>query len=247
MLRQSPQRGPSPQAKAIRNTTQIIRPCPRYSALLFALIVVYGLSLVYLLSQNRKMQKTVRRLQQDGTGLYDFAWRFNGARIVDDLTTPATKGSGSGIKTNPPFIAIDDDNRPGRCWPFNGFVGQLGVLFPIGVNITAISVDHLPQELALSVSNAPRNIKIWGFTEVVYPREGPSIRDAPSISHPDFAFKPVAEFQYDAFGPTHIQTFPVFPVGGPFDGIVAEILDNWGGGSTCLYRIRVHGQAQSDY
>ena len=192
------------------------------------------------------MQKIIKRLQQDGTGLYDFAWRFNGARIVDELTTPEAKGSG--IKTNPPFVAIDDDNRPGRCWLFSGSVGQLGVLFPVRVNITAISVDHLPRELALSVSNAPRNIKIWGFNEVLYPREGPSIlSQVPPISHPNFVFEPVAEFRYDVFGPDHIQTFPVFPMRGSFDGIVAEILENSGGSSTCLYRIRVHGQLQSDH
>jgi len=151
-------------------------------------------------------------------------------------------------------MAIDDDIRPGRCWPFPGRAGQLGIKFPHPVVVTHISIDHVAKDIALdtTMQNAPRRFMVWGYSNSES-RNFPSIhppRSAPQplIVDPNLTFLPIAMFRYEIHGPNHIQTFPILQEiateSFAFDGVVIEVLDNWGGETTCIYRVRVHGHLE---
>jgi len=223
----------------------IRRCCPIIPPLSILAFLIYGVIISHLYCKITAIEDQVQRLSRDGIALRDFAWRYNGARIVDFLTTHPTKNGTEGpSRINSPFVALDDDLRPGRCWPFHGSVGQLGIRLPVAVRISHVTVDHLPKELALSITNAPRNIKIWGFVEKAHSSAGTheSHHELPMISHPDFTFIPIATFYYNIHSPDYIQTFNTLFADIAFQGVVMEILGNWGGERTCIYRVRVHGE-----
>jgi len=219
--------------------------------LFFLAFLVASASMQYLLhSQVRSIQRDLLNLSRDGIGLQDFASRYNGARIMLSLTTLVTQPGSDPI--NGPFLAIDDDLRPGRCWPTGGHSGQIGVQFPQPVKVSHITIDHIAKEVALDLTAAPREILVWGYTSeganTLFPGDNFALlvagRAKPYKSAPGLFFIPIAKFQYDIYGPDNIQTFPlmdeVMAANIAFDGIVVEVLNNWGGKTTCLYRVRAH-------
>ncbi|KAF9521800.1 hypothetical protein CPB83DRAFT_747853, partial [Crepidotus variabilis] len=109
------------------------------------------------------LEEKISRLGPDGIGLRDFASRYNGARVVPSLTTQTQPAGSDDHPVNSPYMAIDDDLRPGRCWPFIGRSGQLGILFPSPVKITHFTMDHISKEVALHLKNAPQRVVVWGL------------------------------------------------------------------------------------
>ena len=115
-------------------------------------------------------------------------------------------------------------------------------LQPLGHLISHITIDHLPKELSFNVTNAPRNIKVWGFLDRKKHLSHATSGQKPIISPSKFVYFLIATFHYSILLPDHIQTFPVMFLDMAFDGVVVEVLSNWGGERTCLYRVRVHGE-----
>ncbi|KAH7919174.1 hypothetical protein BV22DRAFT_1023447, partial [Leucogyrophana mollusca] len=160
-----------------------------------------------------------------------------------------------------PDIVLVDDLHVGSCWRFKGTSGQLGIVLPVPVIISHITVDHVSRKYTPLTNLALRTIIIWGvvdapenleklerrtanvsakLTELIGDRSGP-----PITGH--FQFTPLAIFDYDIHANSHIQTFPllddILGLKMDFGVVVVEIVDNWGSEAwTCLHRVRIHGE-----
>ncbi|KAI5989704.1 hypothetical protein EDD15DRAFT_2171056 [Pisolithus albus] len=199
------------------------------------------------------------RAVPDFSSLAEYASLRAGGDIVLPLTTPTILPRGSlvhrllhgGPQPGSPWAALDDDTRSQSCWLLGGNSGQLGVSLPRVVRISHVVVDHIVSDTL----TAPRQMILWGLVDG---RENlalsralransldiPEKRTFPAISG-GFPFIPLSYFEYNAHASNLTQTFPVFPFvldsGLDFGVVVLEILGNWGGMSTCLYRFHVYG------
>ncbi|TFK68611.1 hypothetical protein BDN72DRAFT_769092, partial [Pluteus cervinus] len=186
---------------------------------------------------------------RDGVARQDFASRFAGARVVDDLTTPTPPDF------NSPYVALEGDLRAGRCWRILQTSAQLGVKLAQQIEVTHLSIDHIPGELVMNLTHAPRDIILWGVTDtMLFPLlqyvEDPiwlSIsRRTPALTKDGQIVVPLAVIQYNISSSDIIQTFPVpdsIFANGTFSLFIVDILNNWGAEWTCLYRVRIHGKA----
>ena len=190
----------------------------------------------------------------------------SGGEVIARLTTrsPTAYSSwvsrwfGVGSHRTSPSAALGDG--VGSCWLLPGKVGQLGVRLPNILRITHVAVEHAGQQQGSAAELAPRKMVLWGLVDgkenlVKFKhlrnsatgmlRELLMSRTAPGINE-HLPFVPLASFDYNIHSDNHIQTFPVFDSVAnarmDFGVVVLEILDNWGGPSTCLYRFRVHAE-----
>jgi Sad1 / UNC-like C-terminal len=166
-------------------------------------------------------------------------------------------------RTNPPTIALDPDINVGSCWEIPGSAGHLGISLVEDANISAITLDHCPAPLAslAQMQQAPRGLVVWGLLTLPVdmlsvnnqpfpPRLCNSTCFHPAITNPTTSASPsdyfvqLAEASYNVSAPFHIQTFPVdeYLRGTSFRTLVLQIISNWGANTTCLYRVRVHGE-----
>ncbi|KAI8969518.1 hypothetical protein BD414DRAFT_428486, partial [Trametes punicea] len=199
---------------------------------------------------------------RDHVLMRDFALYADGARIVQSLTAshlarPAlvamAKRAGP---PHPPEVALSDDNRIGQCWLSARKGGQLGVVLPELVRPSHVTIDHIPVEIAATPGQAPRDMRLWGVVdgEANHAFFRSLMQSAPTVAMPNAGprvssghlFVQLATIEYDLHAPSHVQTFEVEPAvigsGMYFGVIVLELVDNWGGGTTCLYRVRIHGE-----
>jgi hypothetical protein len=216
-----------------------------------------------IISRFERLEAQILGASRDWVGMQDFALRYNGGRVVDNLTTQITMQSGE-RRAYGATVAVDDDVRPGQCWRVDGSSAQLGIRLRHAVQVTNITVDHISKKLVTSTQNAPRSMIVWGQPATMMDSDDSnkiwetlmveglhrkalralSTRRSPIINN-DLQFLPLAFLEYDVHSHWHIQTFSVFDttlkMNASFATVVFEILDNWGGSSTCLYRVRVHG------
>ncbi|PIL31026.1 hypothetical protein GSI_05720 [Ganoderma sinense ZZ0214-1] len=209
---------------------------------------------------DRAVERAISRALRDPVGRRDFALLADGAILLPELTEVVTsdgmrRGRDRGTR---PEVALNDDMRIGNCWSIPGTNGQLGFRLATMIRPTHVSIDHIPTEIAADISRAPREVALWGGVDgpyedilrnFTYSRRVnlPTLygRSAPFTTH-GYNFTLLAHFEYDIRAPTHIQTFRLLPYvvesDMVFGVVVLEILSNWGGKSTCLYRVRVHGE-----
>ncbi|CAE6340847.1 unnamed protein product [Rhizoctonia solani] len=163
-----------------------------------------------------------------------------------------------------PAVALVPDINVGNCWPFAGSQGQIAVLLSRSVKVDAVTIDHASKEVAYDLRAAPRKFAVWGLVEgtdnleklAKYQQElekqsiGGPMNEAQSEEAPPF--KParilLAEFEYDINAKSHIQTFEVSErvkqAGIDVGVVVFQVRSSWGDPNyTCLYRVRVHGEA----
>ncbi|KAI0363919.1 hypothetical protein BV20DRAFT_1030611 [Pilatotrama ljubarskyi] len=197
---------------------------------------------------------TVRAQQASRRGRPDYALRAHGGRIAQKLTS-GPRGGILSVRDDDPSIAIDDDVHAGKCWAISTLPAQLGIRLARMLRPTHISVEHLPSEIAVDIDRAPKNITLWGVVEGTRNKElfaslepavfSGSERRSPTIAREQL-WAPLVSFAYDIHADDPVQTFPVsqYAVHGALSfGVVAvEILGNWGGNTTCLYRVRIHGE-----
>ena len=159
-----------------------------------------------------------------------------------------------------PTVVLSDDNHIGHCWCFPSTHGQVGITLPDFIYPTNVSIDHIPVELAAIPGQAPRRMVLWGVVDgdrntALYHQFSSVLRNNLTIAHlvPPIILKGeaemfvvLAEIEYDIHLPAVVQTFSVRTVVQDSDidvgQIVLEVLDNWGADSTCLYRVRLHGE-----
>ena len=215
----------------------------------------------------------------------DFALHSAGAQVIPSLTSNTYsispngvvgkavgfvtgKGYASGLS---PMNALHPHNYAGRCWPFEGSEGQLGVKLARRTYISDITIDHVAKEVAFDLRSTPRQMEVWGLVEgqdnfakvagwladrqrrrsnavesgnAVDPKD--EEWEVPKHLPKDVQYIPVAKFLYDAHSTRNIQTFPVDSevraLGVDFGVVVLVVKNNWGMQEyTCLYRFRVHG------
>ena len=215
----------------------------------------------------------------------DFALHSAGAQIIPSLTS-ATYSispdgifgkaygfvSGSGYASGlSPINALHPHNYAGRCWPFEGSEGQLGVKLARRTYISDITIDHVAKEVAFDLRSTPRQMEVWGLVEGQdnlakvagwladrQRRRSDAVEsgnaldpkdeewEVPKHLPKDAQYIPAARFLYDVHSTRNIQTFPVDSevraLGVDFGVVVLVVKNNWGRQEyTCLYRFRVHG------
>ena len=155
--------------------------------------------------------------------------------------------------TTSPDSALDV--APENCWEFNGTRGQLGLGLVDQLNITFISIDYNAED---NVIDAPRFMVLWGLVDGSRALEqyhslqhvAVSLRarlplTVPEPSPQDKVYVPLAAFEYNPYLLIQQQYFPVFKetlqLGFPVGIVVVQVLGNWGGGSTRLCGVSVHG------
>jgi SUN domain-containing protein 1/2 len=200
--------------------------------------------LTIILEDLNRVKKELYLLRRDSVGIPDFALRHRGGHPINNLTTPSFDKAQNG-----PVTALDDLTQPGQCWRFVGSTGQLGVRLSQKVAIFSVTVDHVPRELVTSVQSAPKNMVLWGVSDIksTMPElaKAGGGRRLPALDGGHDAFLvALASFRYDPHAASNIQTFSLreevrYQV---FDRVIFEVLDNWGAEFTCLYRVRVHGK-----
>jgi SUN domain-containing protein 1/2 len=210
----------------------------------------------------------------------DFALHSSGASVYPSLTSPTYEihpstlrgklvgsitGNGFGIGL-PPVMALHYDIHDGRCWPFAGSQGQLGVILAAPVYIEDFAISHVASAVTFNMrTSAPREMEVWAMVEGLdniaklkawradkaQRREnGESIEDEPVRpktipKSPEYIR--IATFRYDLHADSNIQTFPIDQeikaLGIDFGIVVLMVKSNWGMNEfTCLYRFQVHGQ-----
>ncbi|ORY27192.1 UNC-like C-terminal-domain-containing protein [Naematelia encephala] len=204
----------------------------------------------------------ILKYSKDTIARPDYALFAAGGRVIPSITTdtlvmqdPSFLGrmilGKKLIEGNSPARALDPDNTVGRCWPFRGDQGQLGVLLSRRIVVTAVTVEHAARELAHDVSTAPRNVEVWGLVEgeenqqkaAEYLAQHPQ-PESSMLPSKDYLL--LGTYTYDPESRSPVQTFPVEPeisdLGLNMGIVVFKVLNNWGGDFTCLYRVRVHGE-----
>ncbi|KAB5594001.1 Myosin-4 [Ceratobasidium theobromae] len=224
-------------------------------------------------AMDQLVQRAVLATTKDTVARADFALYTGGGRVIPEYTSPTFSVSPTsswrrmlGIGTvqgRSPAVALVPDINVGNCWPFAGSQGQIAVLLSRSVKVDAVTIDHASKEVAYDLSAAPRKFAVWGLVEgadnleklakyqqevegqTIGTGEGEQAEDGPS-------FKParilLAEFEYDINASSHIQTFEVpervRQAGIDVGVVVFQIRSSWGDPNyTCLYRVRVHGEA----
>ncbi|TFK80344.1 hypothetical protein K466DRAFT_504052 [Polyporus arcularius HHB13444] len=207
------------------------------------------------------VDRAVIKALRDPVGRRDFALHADGGRVLPELTKVA-KGGGwtQSSSGSSPEYAITDDSRIGHCWSIPGSAAQLGIQLSQMIFPTHVSIDHIPLEIAADIGQAPRTVVLWGALDgsvnesrrrhafasskvpvpaLLYGRTAPK-----TTSRHKFIL--LGSFEYDIRGTYAVQTYPldwcVVDSDLYFGVVVLEILDNWGGNATCLYRARVHGE-----
>ncbi|CAH8651506.1 unnamed protein product [Heterobilharzia americana] len=181
------------------------------------------------------IDKALHRFAADRTGLVDYALESAGGSIVGTRCTKTyTEGASLfsifGVPlarlSNSPRTILQPGNNPGDCWPFHGSKGQAIIRLSSPINITSVTLEHLPKELAPNgrLDSAPRDFTIKAL-QSEYDEDGVTLG---SFTY-DVSDKPVQTF--------HTKEYPK-----AVQFIELVILSNHGHPKyTCIYRFRVHG------
>ena len=182
----------------------------------------------------------------------DFALRSHRAIIVPTLTTYPMDG------TCEIEDVLDEDLDPGSCCFFAGDHGQIAIRLSKLIRPLHVAVDYTPPIRSMSC-HAPRQLVLWGLVDgaankaifkslSLFRDQHRSLSDRPPQAG-NFTFLPFANFTFDIHAAFPIQTFPIHlevVFGGLSSGLfVLEIRSNWGGNSTGIRRVHLHGEQVS--
>ncbi|EIW86041.1 hypothetical protein CONPUDRAFT_68659 [Coniophora puteana RWD-64-598 SS2] len=199
-------------------------------------------------------------------GRRDYALASHGGRINYDLTSQPSRTTlwhipllSSPQPTPSPELAIDADNDLGSCWLLEATSGQLGITLAQRLKVSHITLEHVPRQVS-DMRLAPRQLLIWGMVDdesaihriqeasINYPSSLTNqlqTNPSPRISASQI-FVPLVLIEYDILSDDLIQSFSVIEdftlLDVAFETMVVDILDNYGGEETCLYRVRIHGE-----
>ncbi|XP_017538989.2 SUN domain-containing protein 2-like [Pygocentrus nattereri] len=170
--------------------------------------------------------------QADGIGMADYALESSGASVIKSSETYLTRTAYLSVfgvpllyRSESPRTVTQPGLYPGKCWAFRGSEGFLRISLSYPVQITHITLEHVPRVLSPTgnISSAPKDFAVYGMTKE-------------NAEH-------LGTFTYDQDGEP-IQTFkhPDSP-SEVYRVVELRILSNWGHPEyTCIYRFRVHGQ-----
>ncbi|KAL7692717.1 putative SUN domain-containing protein [Plasmopara halstedii] len=188
-------------------------------------------------------------LYQEGSSLTQLLNRIVGLSVFENekFTSPSFRRAPNSILgqllssgENPwwlsrhngrPETALSETMEIGSCWGIAGSSGRLSVKFAQQIIADAVTIDHIPAQIASDFSSAPYQFRILGIA-------GHPLRETVDL----ISF---GNFSYASKGPASQSFRLTSPLSqrSPIDGITLEILSNHGNAEyTCLYRFRVHGQ-----
>ncbi|KAL4647827.1 SUN domain-containing protein 2 [Arapaima gigas] len=192
-----------------------------------------------------QVQQIVRRalslFRADGIGMADYALESSGGSVINTrcsktYATRTTCISLFGIplwyQSESPRTVIQPDVYPGKCWAFQGSEGFLVISLSYPVQITHVTLEHLPKVLSPTghIDSAPRDFSVYGIST-----------DKEDIEEGAL----LGTFMYDQDGEP-IQTFKLPENDSTrqvYQKVELRILTNWGHLEfTCIYRFRVHGK-----
>lgn len=119
----------------------------------------------------RQVRRMHLRLVKELAGAQDFALSTAGAKVISQLTTTRSQSPLSWLRSRssqslyPPDSVLGGSVRAGDCWDMLAPAGQLGISFSRPVNITHVTIDHIPQDLISDIERAPRHAVLWGVVD----------------------------------------------------------------------------------
>lgn len=163
---------------------------------------------------------------------------------------------------NPPSTALLPWDEPGQAWcssPSPDSEAQLGIHFG-GAYIypTAITIEHIPARATLDIAAAPRDFDLWvqvaneteadrintAIADNIMPfrEEGACRGDSPGRQS---AWVCLFSGSYDIHKENWAQRFEVLgrDLGVSTGRVALRVRSNWGGDHTCVYRVRIAGEA----
>ncbi|KAF2265706.1 hypothetical protein CC78DRAFT_172029 [Lojkania enalia] len=151
----------------------------------------------------------------------------------------------------PPITALNHWDEPGQCWCTASSKSYPGVAqISVGLGHTIypkqITVEHLPKEAALRIESAPKEIELWVDASHADPDVISSLTTIPECSDGPKGWLCLGKFAYNIASPNHVQTFNLdVDITGLFgvSKAMVRVMTNWGEDHTCLYRLRLHGEA----
>ncbi|KAF2736102.1 hypothetical protein EJ04DRAFT_562701 [Polyplosphaeria fusca] len=188
----------------------------------------------------------------------------NGAIINPYRTSPTYHGQGSRLwrwarymmalqrAPNPPVTALEHWNDAGDCWctamaPSPGGDGgaQLAVDLQRPVYPKRVTVEHLPKAASIEIRSAPREMELWVRVSGASQDSTPH---ASTCGAGPRGWTCLGRFSYNVHASNHVQTFnldvDLESMGvGPATNYMVRVDSNWGLPHTCLYRLRLHGDA----
>ncbi|XP_017314411.1 SUN domain-containing protein 2 [Ictalurus punctatus] len=199
-----------------------------------------GVGAVSVTDVERIVHRALSLHRADGIGMADYALESSGASVVNTRCSETYHTRSACISlfgfplwypSESPRTVIQPELYPGKCWPFRGSEGFLVIALSHPVQITHVTLEHLPRVLSPTghIDSAPKDFAVYGM-----------------INEEDKDGKLLGTFVYDQ-DREPVQTFEVQHSWTEVFGLVElRILSNWGHPEyTCVYRFRVHGRPAS--
>lgn len=128
-------------------------------------------------------------------------------------------------KPQPAETMLRTEVTPGECWWFTGNRGAVVIRLARPVVPTHVTIEHTPS----GTQSAPKNVRVS-----VVPRTAKASNTT--------AWQHVGNVVYEVER-EHMQTWKIDAKTVVARAVVFEIMDNHGDNFTCVYRLRVHGEA----
>lgn len=196
-----------------------------------------------------QLQNELDRISADKTGRIDYALYAGGGRVVGHSPLTPQIPTGGLLSYLPwplnrlfhervhpsanawvlmPSGGINGLSEvPGNCLPLNGSTGFIDIHLRETIVPDAITVEHIPVEIAYNPGSAPKDFLVYGWQGRAKPDAGGLVS--------------LGSFTYDLQGHP-VQTFAFQPVTQAVDYIRFLLQSNHGHSMyTCVYRIRIHG------
>ncbi len=154
---------------------------------------------------------------------------------------------------NPPKAALTKWEEPGDCWcsaPDAQRKGQAQLAVALGRPMipNQITIEHVPMKMVPSanIENAPRDVELWVETDepVTFRYSHMENQCQPGPA----GWKCVGVFKYNIHANNYVQTFDLdATTTAPISKAMVRVVTNWGADHTCLYRLRLHGDAMEQH
>lgn len=177
------------------------------------------------------------------------------------------------LSVNPTTTALTEWYKNGDCWcadsPENATVKlQMGVNMHYKVFPESFIIEHIPAAGTRDIASAPRDFQVWvkmdseeqankiklALQEMDRPMWPGVCGDPPSSTSsrdkPDEWVCILAD-EYDIHAYNYLQSYVLpsnpWQLGLATQSVVLKVTSNWGADHTCLYQIRMTGDAYEDY
>lgn len=179
-----------------------------------------------------------------------------GSIIIPLLTTPFNLLDD--VPSCDPNNVLTTNLDRDSCWFIPAACGQVAIRLPELIRLTHVTIDYLPPEHTMA-HHAPRCIVVWGLVDgtankvlyqqlLMYWEASWKLGDGPPQAGP-FTFVPFTYFTYNINMMFPIQIFPssvdIVSLGITSGLFVVDVQSNWGGNTTGICHVCLHGKPSS--